>query len=619
MPPTVQTNDPERDKRPQRAGERRSELVTRVKYCNTLPDIPFDLKFITYPFPSTRFIQYNPTSLEKNYRYEVLTEHDLGVHIDLINRDIYQGDGNAVLDPADEKLLEDDILTPQDSKRSRHHAKNVSWLRRSEYISTEQTRFQPQSMEKVEAKVGYNVKKIFSEETLYMDRESQIKAIEKTFEDNKKPIEKHYSKPGVTPVEIMEVFPDFDMWKYPCAQVIFDSDPAPADKNIAGQIEAMSQAMIRGVMDESGEQFVAYCLPTEETIQKRRRDIAENMLYMDGDTYEYKMAREYNWNVKSKASKVPCLALKTLETWGSDKSIFGYLSPHIHIVLMIKNTSHHNCNFKVIRNHCVYYNELETRVRLSKRRARAGVAAQALTRLVVTHRPLSAAEHRMLRLREKQLEPPQEEDEEEEEDDDDDDEDKQEQNGEKESRLKDQIGRKLQNQDQGLEHGIVPARDPNPNRNPEVGLVLDLVPGNPDRVLGLHVPVLRDLVQFNLVLVPALDLVQSLDPAHHREHLPAQALKVERDLVPVLQVEGVPGPVLKPVAMVQEQVLGQVHVPHLGQASDPREHPREDPVPHPSQKLQAPRHLLVQVLEGTPDLEARLTGQEVDLEADLEG
>ncbi|KAL4713489.1 hypothetical protein ACJJTC_010474 [Scirpophaga incertulas] len=372
MPPTVQTNEPERDKRPQRTGERRSDLVTRVKYCNTLPDIPFDLKFITYPFPSTRFIQYNPTSLEKNYRYEVLTEHDLGVHIDLINRDIYQGDGNAALDQADEKLLEDDVLTPQDSKRSRHHAKNVSWLRRSEYISTEQTRFQPQTMEKVEAKVGYNVKKIFSEETLYMDRESQIKAIEKTFEDNKKPIEKHYSKPGVIPVEIMPVFPDFDMWKYPCAQVIFDTDPAPADKNIAGQIEAMSQAMIRGVMDESGEQFVAYCLPTEETIQKRRRDINENIPYMDGDTYEYKMAREYNWNVKSKASK-------------------GYEENY----------------FLVVRNHCVYYNELETRVRLSKRRARAGVAAQALTRLVVTHRPLSAAEHRMLRLREKQLEPPQ--------------------------------------------------------------------------------------------------------------------------------------------------------------------------------------------------------------------
>lgn len=127
----------------------RSEAITRVKYCNTLPDIPFDLKFITYPFSSTRFIEYNPTSLEKSYRYEVLTEHDLGVYIDLINRDAYQGDGTTQLHAPDEKLLEDDVSTPQDSKRSRHHAKNVSWLRRSEYISTEQTRFQPQSMEKV--------------------------------------------------------------------------------------------------------------------------------------------------------------------------------------------------------------------------------------------------------------------------------------------------------------------------------------------------------------------------------------------------------------------------------------------------------------------------------------
>ena len=68
-------------------------------------------------------------------------------------------DLNAQLDPADEKLLEEDILTPQDTKRSKHHAKSVSWLRRTEYISTEQTRFQSQFMDKVEAKVGYNIKK----------------------------------------------------------------------------------------------------------------------------------------------------------------------------------------------------------------------------------------------------------------------------------------------------------------------------------------------------------------------------------------------------------------------------------------------------------------------------
>nr|CAD7432293.1 unnamed protein product [Timema monikensis] len=354
----------------------RSELVCRVKYCNTLPDIPFDPKFITYPFDSTRFIQYNPTSLERSYKYEVLTEHDLGVTIDLINKDTYINDHGAQLDPADEKLLEEDILTPQDSKRSRHHARSVSWLRRTEYISTEQTRFQPQTMDKVEAKVGYSIKKNFKEETIYMDRESQIKAINKTFEDSKIPIEKHYSKPNVTPVEVFSVFPDFKVWKYPCAQVIFDSDPAPTGRPVPAQIEEMSQAMIRGVMDESGEQFVAYFLPMEDTLEKRRRDFVNMVDYEDEEEYNYKMSREYNWNVKSKASK-------------------GYEENY----------------FLVMRQDGVFYNELETRVRLSKRRQKVGQPPNN-TRLVVRHRPLNAQEFRMQRYRERMLEPTGEEEEE---------------------------------------------------------------------------------------------------------------------------------------------------------------------------------------------------------------
>lgn len=42
-----------------------------------------------------------------------------------------------------------------------------------------------------------------------MDRESQIKAIERTFVDSKETVEKHYSKPNVVPVEVFPVFPDF--------------------------------------------------------------------------------------------------------------------------------------------------------------------------------------------------------------------------------------------------------------------------------------------------------------------------------------------------------------------------------------------------------------------------
>ncbi len=79
---------------------------------------------------------------------------------------------------------------------------------------------QPTTIEKVESKVGYAVRKrIGAEQSLFMDREAQIAAVEKTFEDAKLEIKEHYSKKGAHPVEILHVLPDDQMWKYPCAQV----------------------------------------------------------------------------------------------------------------------------------------------------------------------------------------------------------------------------------------------------------------------------------------------------------------------------------------------------------------------------------------------------------------
>lgn len=39
--------------------------------------------------PLVRFIQYNPTSLERSHRHELLTEVDLGVPINLILPETY--------------------------------------------------------------------------------------------------------------------------------------------------------------------------------------------------------------------------------------------------------------------------------------------------------------------------------------------------------------------------------------------------------------------------------------------------------------------------------------------------------------------------------------------------
>uniref|UniRef100_W5NBG0 RNA polymerase II-associated factor 1 homolog n=2 Tax=Lepisosteus oculatus TaxID=7918 RepID=W5NBG0_LEPOC len=381
MAPTIQTQAQREDghrSSSHRTVPERSGVICRVKYCNSLPDIPFDPKFITYPFDQHRFVQYKATSLEKQHKHELLTEPDLGVTIDLINPDTYRIDPNIILDPADEKLLEEDIQAPSSSKRSQQHAKVVPWMRKTEYISTEFNRYGV-SNEKVEVKIGVSVKQQFTEEEIYKDRDSQITAIEKTFEDAQKTIAQHYSKPRVTPVEVLPVFPDFKMWINPCAQVIFDSDPAPKDTSGAAAVEMMSQAMIRGMMDEEGNQFVAYFLPNDDTMRKRKRDFEEDLDYSPEEVYDYKIAREYNWNVKNKASK-------------------GYEENY----------------FFIFRDgDGVYYNELETRVRLSKRRAKAGAQSTTNAVLVVKHRDMNEKELEAQEARKAQLENHEPEDEEE--------------------------------------------------------------------------------------------------------------------------------------------------------------------------------------------------------------
>merc|ERR1712228_299981 len=104
-------------------------------------------------------------------------------------------------------------------------------------------------------------------------------------------------------------------------------------------------------------------------------DFTKGLEYQDDEEYEYKMAREYNWNVKSKASK------------GYEENFFF-----------------------LFRGDAVYYNELETRVRLSKRRLKPGQQISN-SKLVVKHRALNKQEMKMQRYRERNLEPLNEEEE----------------------------------------------------------------------------------------------------------------------------------------------------------------------------------------------------------------
>ena len=63
----------------------------------------------------------------------------------------------------------------------------------------------------------------------------------------------------------------------------------------------------RGVMDESGEQFVAYFLPTDDTMVKRAEDMLKERDYDEEGEYEYKMFR-----CAAQPSELPILRGKVL-------------------------------------------------------------------------------------------------------------------------------------------------------------------------------------------------------------------------------------------------------------------------------------------------------------------
>jgi len=351
-----------------RENSSKSGLICRVKYTNTLPDIPSDSKSIKYPFKRDRFIKYKPTTLEKLCKVELHTDFDLGVNIDLINPETYIRPPQAELHPDDNALLQDDDMKKSDTRRSNIHRKKHTFFRASEYISQDFKQYGV-SKEKTESRI--DIKEKFKDEEIYKDREAQIKAIEQTFTDALVDVHDHYSKPGVTAVDVMPLLPDFDMWQHACAQVIFDTDPAPRSSKAQKSHEIMSQAMIRGMQDEDNDQFVAYFLPTDATLNKRENDKRVGLNYEEDETYDYKLTKEYNWNVKNKASK------------GYEENFFFCYRP----------------------GQGVFYNELETRIRLSKRvKGRDQKAQHSNTILAVQHREMDEQERMAQDMRKQALE-----------------------------------------------------------------------------------------------------------------------------------------------------------------------------------------------------------------------
>jgi RNA polymerase II-associated factor 1 len=91
-------------------------------------EIPFDPKMLKYPFEKNRFIKYNITSLEENYKWNIHTEQNLGININLLDPHAYESKlpPSAPLPGMDTKHH-----SFQYSTRSRHPSRRYDTFRTS--------------------------------------------------------------------------------------------------------------------------------------------------------------------------------------------------------------------------------------------------------------------------------------------------------------------------------------------------------------------------------------------------------------------------------------------------------------------------------------------------------
>ncbi|KAJ1659599.1 hypothetical protein IWQ61_001348 [Dispira simplex] len=258
-----------------------SDFLCKLRYLNTLPPLPFPPKLIhvdTSNYHQT-LTRYQYTTLSQRQSYPLYVDFDLGMPLDWVLLGAFDqstSEPSASLyevDPADQLLLTSPPALDGQGNRPRSSS-NVTWLRRTEYISSEMTRSvsRPSSLAKAN---GPDTK---TPPPPDLSRTGQIGTIEQSFaqaarhEQQDLETWKHPTKPQVHAVETLPVLPNNLGWDQSFTYCIFDS--APTSTSIPTTFQT-DHSLLRPVPSATNPQdyYIASYIPSDEgmdRIKKRR-------------------------------------------------------------------------------------------------------------------------------------------------------------------------------------------------------------------------------------------------------------------------------------------------------------------------------------------------------------
>eukprot|EP00808_Paulinella_micropora_P027913 g40647.t1 len=219
--PSVDTADSKAQKK------KRSEFVhPPLVYRSSLPDPPFYPKLLKVELPQGRLVNYCGYSLEKATPYEFLTETDMGVPIDLVDRELYgpwppvDSQQKSKILPEDEALFSGQIDL-SGTKRVDHQFR-IKVNRMANDMSTTMSFIAPRKF--VMEDEGEHTKFVYETdvtrqkvEEMKRKRElekkekedivsQEIKAIEQTFHMARRP-PRHPTNKDLVPLEIYDLVP----------------------------------------------------------------------------------------------------------------------------------------------------------------------------------------------------------------------------------------------------------------------------------------------------------------------------------------------------------------------------------------------------------------------------
>ncbi|CAA0343310.1 Protein PAF1 [Arabidopsis thaliana] len=284
-------------------------FICKLKFRNELPDPSAQLKLMTIKRDKDQFTKYTITSLEKLWKPKIFVEPDLGIPLDLLDLSVYNPPKvKAPLAPEDEELLrDDDAVTPikKDGirRKERPTDKGMSWLVKTQYISSinnesaRQSLTEKQAKELREMKGGINILHNLN------NRERQIKDIEASFEACKsRPV--HATNKNLQPVEVLPLLPYFDRYDEQFVVANFDGAPI-ADSEFFGKLDPsirdahesraiLKSYVVAGSDTANPEKFLAYMVPSLDELSKDIHD--------ENEEISYTWVREYLWDVQPNAN-----------------------------------------------------------------------------------------------------------------------------------------------------------------------------------------------------------------------------------------------------------------------------------------------------------------------------